>query len=115
MAGQKLHHLPGLMLNGVKEAMHLSWLNDLMLLAIAILIFGFGVLVGYTIGHSHPADPEQTLELMKRVVNLEELESREKLNKVRMMRTGRKTFRNDSGPNARMMRMRVRRKPKPRR
>ena len=93
----------------------MSWLNDIMLFAIGLLIFSFGVLVGYTIGHSHPADPEQTLNMMKRIVNLEELESREKLNKVRMMRTGRKTFRNDSGPNARMMRMRVRRKPKPRR
>lgn len=44
---------------------------------------------------------------MNRIVNLEEIEERERMLKVRMMRNGRKTTRLDSGPNARITRMRV--------
>jgi hypothetical protein len=50
---------------------------------------------------------EQIAEYMRRVVDLEELEEHEKLIKLRMERNRRKTTRFDSGPNARVMRMRL--------
>lgn len=75
-------------------------------------MFGFpvGIGVGYTIKSHFPTTPtdEQLYQFMGRIVNLEELEEHQRILKYKMARNGRKTMRTDSGPNAKVMRMRVR-------
>ena len=56
--------------------------------------------------------PEQVREMMNRVVNVESMEEHERLLKVRMARQGLKSMRVDGGQNARVMRMRIRPRPK---
>lgn len=70
-----------------------------------------GGLIGYAFG-KEPPDAEQIQKYMSRIVNLEAMEEHEKLVKLRMARNSVKTTRVDSGPNARIMRMRIKKKPR---
>jgi hypothetical protein len=58
-----------------------------------------------------PTD-KQIFDYMNRVVNQEEVEEHRRLLRVRMMRAGQKSIRLDGGPHARVMRMRIRPRPK---
>lgn len=79
-----------------------------------ILIVLFGQLVPLAIGvwlgrrQRLPPNDADIARYMNRVVNIEELEERQRINKFRMARNGRKTQRFDGGPNAKIMRMRIR-------
>jgi hypothetical protein len=60
-----------------------------------------------------PPNAEQIQKFMNRVVNQEEMAEHERVTKYKMARNGLKSQRYDSGPNARVMRMKIR--PRPRR
>lgn len=75
------------------------------------ILWGCLITIFYVYRHEVP-DAEQVRNFMERIVNLEELEEHEKLTKLRMERNRRKTTRVDSGPNARVMRMRLTRRPR---
>jgi hypothetical protein len=57
--------------------------------------------------HFRKTDMELFANFLNRIVNLEAIEEHERLLKVRMARQGLKSMRLDSGPNARVMRMRI--------
>lgn len=59
-----------------------------------------------------PPGLEHVRMFMSRIVNDEELEEHRKIRRVEMVRAGRKTTRADGGPNAKMLKMRVRRGPR---
>lgn len=82
-------------------------LDDAMTI-MAICGFPVGVMVGFLIKKPTPPSDSDLYKFMDRVVNYEELEEHQRLMKFKMARNGRKTVRTDSGPNAKVMRMRVR-------
>lgn len=84
------------------------------LILMAILGFPAGLAVGYIIKayFGNPPTDEQIYKYMGRIVNQEELEEHQRLLKFRMARNGQKTARFDGGPNARVMRVKVRPKAK---
>ena len=82
-------------------------MNDALII-FATAGFPLGVLVGFLIKKPAPPTDEQLYQFMGRIVNLEELEEHQRILKYKMARNGRKTMRTDSGPNAKVMRMRVR-------
>lgn len=68
--------------------------------------------VGFYIAwrHRHPPSSSEVQRFMKRVVDLEVIEEHEHLTKLRMMRNQRKSTRVDGGPNAKVTRMRVKKR-----
>lgn len=69
--------------------------------------------LGFVLGRLSPKrqlTPEEINRIMGRVVNMEAMEEHEKLNKVRMARNNVKSTRVDSGPPARITKMRVHRR-----
>lgn len=80
----------------------------------AIFLLGCALPIMYVAGfvlgkrQSGPPNDEQIARYMGRIVNQEEVEEHQRLLKFRMARNGRKTIRYDSGPNARIGKMRVR-------
>jgi hypothetical protein len=70
-----------------------------------------GGLIGYIFA-KQPPDAEDIKKYMSRIVNMEAMEEHEKLVKVRMARNSVKSTRVDSGLNARVMRMRIRKRPR---
>jgi hypothetical protein len=82
---------------------------------IAGLLWGALIMYWYYNRNDKPEQTELQETIQKffnRIVNVEELEEHEKLVKLRMERNRRKTTRVDSGPNARVMRMRLTRRPR---
>ena len=77
-----------------------------------VLLFALPVtlLIGIWLGHrvKRPPTDENLFKFMDRLVNQEELEERQRLLKVKMARANRRTIRFDGGPNAKVMRMRIR-------
>jgi hypothetical protein len=66
----------------------------------------------FGIRRPNPPTAEQVRDYMNRIVNMEAIEERERMLKLRMAREGRKTTRFDSGPNATISRMRIIPRPK---
>ena len=79
-------------------------LGTLPLVGVA-LGFGFGVWAGRR--QAKPPDDEQIARYMSRVVNQEEIESNERMRNFKMARNGRTSTRFDSGPNARVSKLRI--------
>ena len=75
-------------------------------LAAVPLSFTIGIWLGQRRGR-RPTD-EQVARYMGKVVNQEELEEYQRLLKFKMARNGLKSMRTDGGPNAKMLRLRVR-------
>jgi hypothetical protein len=69
----------------------------------------WGWLLAYWL-HFRKTDMQLFANFMNRVVNMEAIEERERMLKVRMARQGLKSTRLDSGPNARVTKMRVRKR-----
>lgn len=70
-----------------------------------------GTVGGIWYGHRRARQPTRAeiAHFMNRVVNQEEMEEHERITKYRMAKSGRKTQRFDSGPNATIRKMPVRR------
>ena len=77
---------------------------------LALVGFPLGMILGYWLGTHFKAPPsdEYLADYMGRVVNQEEMEEHIRLSRYRMARNGVKTQRFDGGPNARVMRVRIR-------
>jgi hypothetical protein len=69
-------------------------------------MFALGVWLGQR--RAKPPTDEQVAKYMNRVVNQEEVEERQRINKFRMARNGQKTVRFDGGTNAKVMPLKVR-------
>ena len=80
-------------------------LATLFLLVVAVA-FGLGVWAGKRSGP--PPTDAQIARFMGKIVNQEELEEHQRLLKFKMARNGLKSMRTDGGPNAKMLRLRVR-------
>jgi hypothetical protein len=66
----------------------------------------FGIWIGQR--NAKPPTDEQVAKYLNRVVNKEEVEERQRIDKFRMARNGQKTVRYDSGPNAKIMPLKLR-------
>lgn len=74
-----------------------------------LLVLPLSTAMGILIGRKQQRPTDQNIaRFMNRVVNQEELEEQQRLNAYRMARNGRKTQRFDGGPNAKVMRLKVR-------
>ena len=80
-----------------------------MMLAFLVTGLVWGWLMAYWL-HFRKTDMELISKYMDRVVNIEAMEEHEKLLKVRMARQGLRSMRLDSGPNARITKMRAKRR-----
>lgn len=81
-----------------------TYLNYMLIAALPMATYS-----GFWIGKRQckiPTD-EQIYRFMDKVVNTEEMQEHQRLLRVKMMRNGRKTQRFDSGPNAKMRKMKV--------
>lgn len=73
-----------------------------------------GGLAGYVVTYlrikfaKKPTDVEKLHNELAKIVNQEQIDSDQRMRRMRMMRNGRKTVRTDSGPNAKVMRLRIR-------
>lgn len=83
------------------------WLAILFIGMIAFA-FGVGIWAGRRISEPPRPTDEQIAKYMGKVVNQEEMEEHQRLLKFRMARNGRQTQRFDSGPNAKIMRLKIR-------
>ena len=87
-------------------------MNDA-LLAFAALGMPLGITIGYFgrrwVDKPGPPTDSQIAKYLGRIVNIEELESHQRLVRARMMRNKQSTLRFDGGPNAKVSKMRVRR------
>jgi len=70
--------------------------------------FGLGLGIWWGRRQRRPPTDEQVARYMGKVVNQEELEEHQRLLKFKMARNGLKSMRTDGGPNAKMLRLRVR-------
>jgi hypothetical protein len=68
------------------------------------------LIIGIYLGRRQRIPPTdyQIAKYLDRVVNQEEVEERQRINKFRMARNGQKTVRFDGGPNAKVMPLKVR-------
>ena len=75
-----------------------------------MLAIPLSVAVGVWIGRRQRTPPTdaQIARFMGKIVNQEELEEHQRLLKFKMARNGLKSMRTDGGPNAKMLRLRVR-------
>ena len=84
--------------------------------SILLVLMGMslGIVVGFFGSRRFRDQPgaEDIRKYMSRIVNMESIEERERLLKLRMARQGLKSTRLDGGPNAQITRMRIRPRPK---
>ena len=79
-----------------------------------VTVYAAGIATGGVAFHAllKPPDQEELRKFLTRVVNVEAVEERERLLKVRMARQGLKSVRTDGGPNAQIKQMRIRPRPR---
>lgn len=89
---------------------HISSYMAVGLALIPVVCLVSGLLLGVWLGRrrGQPPDDETIARFMGRVVNQEEIESNQRMLRYKMARNGKTSTRTDSGPNARVSRLRIR-------